>query len=79
VPDDRVVAARDRVGRAQLGQQNAMKTPTAAEMSIARTEPVPTATRIAGMMMNTDDAGVTDDSVIITLPTTRSERESSCG
>src|SRR3954469_815236 len=55
-----------------------MNTPTSAEKTSARNKPVPTASRIAGMMMNTDDAGVIDDSVIITLPTTRSDRESSC-
>ena len=55
-----------------------MNTPTRAEKTSARKEPVPTPSRIAGMMMNTDDAGVIDDSVIITLPRTRSERDSSC-
>src|SRR5215472_11820147 len=55
-----------------------MNTPTIAANTSARNEPVPTVTRISGMMMNTDDAGVIDDSVIITLPSTRSDRDSSC-
>ena len=55
-----------------------MNTPTIAANTSARNEPVPTVTRISGMMMNTDDAGVIDDNVIITLPTTRNDLDSSC-
>jgi hypothetical protein len=77
VPDHGVVAAAIGKAAQSSPQQKAIATPTAAANTSARNEPVPTASRIAGMMMNTDDAGVIDDSVIITLPTTRSDRESS--
>jgi hypothetical protein len=55
-----------------------MNTPITAANTIARNEPVPAVAIIAGTMMNTDEAGVTEDRVMKTLPSGLIERESSC-
>jgi hypothetical protein len=55
-----------------------MKMPTTAAATNAMKDAPPTAASTAGMMMNTLDAGVTDDSVIRMLPRSVSERDSSC-
>ena len=51
-----------------------MKTPTIAAKTNARNEPLPAATSATGAMMNTEEAGVTPDSVMKTLPSTPIER-----
>jgi hypothetical protein len=55
-----------------------MNTPTIAANTNDRNEPLPTATSATGTMMNTDDAGVTPDSVMKTLPRTPIDRLRSC-
>src|SRR5215472_8269933 len=55
-----------------------MNTPTIAANTKARNEPLPTATSATGTMMNTDDAGVTPDSVMKTLPRMPMDRLRSC-
>src|SRR3954454_8427488 len=55
-----------------------MKTPTIAAIRNARNEAPPIAASTLGMMMNTLDAGVTADSVIMMLPRRVSDRDSSC-
>ena len=55
-----------------------MNTPTIAAATKATNEAPPTATSTAGMMMNTLDAGVTDDSVIRTFPRNVKDRDSCC-
>src|SRR5215470_1079452 len=55
-----------------------MNTPTIAANTYDRNEPLPTATSATGTMMNTDDAGVTPDSVMKTLPRMPIDRLRSC-
>ena len=55
-------------------QQKAMKTPTIAANTNARNDPLPATTSATGAMMNTDEAGVTPDSVMKTLPRIPMER-----
>ena len=55
-----------------------MNTPTIAANTNARNEPLPAATSATGTMMNTDDAGVTPDSVMKTLPRMPIDRLRSC-
>ena len=55
-----------------------MNTPTIAANTNARNEPLPAATSATGTMMNTDDAGVTPDRVMKTLPRMPIDRFRSC-
>ena len=59
-------------------QQNAMNTPMTAANTMARNEPVPAVAMMAGTMMKTDEAGVTEDRVMNTFPSGLISRTNSC-
>ena len=55
-------------------QQKAMNTPMIAAKTSARKAPVPAVRMMNGMMMKTDEAGVTAETVIAMLPQIPSPR-----